>query len=649
MTTVSYPGVYMEEVSSGVRPIQAASTSTCAFIGVADQGEIGVAHRVFSFTEFTSRYGGFRDDGFLAHGVYQFFNNGGSQAYIVRVARDAETASITLADRAAAPMDTMTVSAAAAGAHGNHIQIRVTDSAVDPENAFGLDVYRFAPSDDAPVLLESFADLSMNPAAPRYAATVVNTGSLQIRVGDPAVTNTNVIAGFAEGTGVPDTGDPLLGDSHRRLRISMHGDGLQEIDLTTALAAADLTDPDVIRAALEGAIQALVPLHASTPATAYSGATVSVTTDADGHHFRITSGTAALDSSVDVQAPTDLTANAAGPLGFGGGMLLVRGASQLRPPATAAGAYYLLGDAPLVAPITSVTAGSDGVTPQDVDYIAAFNSLDTVRDVSLLAVPGVGSEAVADAGMNYCQNRPLSDIFFIADMAAQDDLLGEAEAWRDAIAGPNSYGAVYFPWVRTLDPTGGSEPILVPPSGFVAGIYARTDNRRGVWASPAGLEANVAGAVGLATELTDAQHGLLNVHPKSVSVIRRFPASGIVLWGARTLSSDPEWRYISPRRMAIMLRVSIFNGIQWAVFQPNDEPLWAQLRLNLNAFMSTLFRQGAFQGSTPSEAFFVKVDSETTTQADIDNGVVNVLVGFAPLKPAEFVVVKISQQAGQSG
>lgn len=649
MTTVNYPGVYMEEVSSGVRPIQGASTSTCAFIGKAEEGEVGVAHRIFSFTEFTTLYGGFREDGFLAHSVYQFFNNGGSQAYIVRISRGGDTASITLQDRAAAPMETLTVSAATPGEHGNHLQIRVTDSTTDPENSFDLAVYRFAPSDEVPVLLQTFPDLTMDPGSLRHAATVVNAASTRIRLGDPQTPNTNLIAGFAEGTPTPATAEPLLGDSHRRLRVGLHGDGLQEIDLTDALTGADLTGPDVIRAALQGAIRALVPLRASTPPAAYSAAKVTVRTDGDRHHFRITSGQAAANSRVEVLAPTDLTANAAGPLGFGGGMTMVGGASQLRPPANPGGTFYLIGDAPVIAPITKVKAGTDGGTLQDGDYIAGFTALDTIRDVSLLTVPGVGSEAVADAGMNYCRNRPLSDIFFIADMAAQDDSLGEAEAWRDTIAGPNSYGAVYFPWVRMLDPAGGPEPILVPPSGFVAGIYARTDARRGVWSSPAGLAANVAGAIGLATELTDFQHGLLNVHPKSVSVIRRFPASGTVLWGARTMSSDPEWKYISPRRMAIFLRVSIFNGIQWAVFQPNDEPLWAQLRLNLNAFMTTLFRQGAFQGSTPSEAFFVKVDSETTTQTDIDNGVVNVLIGFAAMKPAEFIVVKISQQAGQSG
>ena len=186
----------------------------------------------------------------------------------------------------------------------------------------------------------------------------------------------------------------------------------------------------------------------------------------------------------------------------------------------------------------------------------------------------------------------------------------------------------------------------MPPSGYMAGLYARIDASRGVWKAPAGTEASLNGVVGLAVELNDVQHG--NLNPMGVNVIRRFPAAGVVAFGARTISSDPEWKYVPVRRTAIMLRVSIYNGIQWAVFEPNDEPLWSQLRLNIGSFMMTLFRQGAFQGSTPSQAFFVKCDAETTTQADIDLGIVNILVGFAPLKPAEFVVVKISQKAGQA-
>jgi phage tail sheath protein FI len=198
-----------------------------------------------------------------------------------------------------------------------------------------------------------------------------------------------------------------------------------------------------------------------------------------------------------------------------------------------------------------------------------------------------------------------------------------------------------------LDPTGQSaSPILVPPSGYVAGLFAKTDAQRGVWKAPAGTAVALGGAVGLAVNFTDVQQG--NLNPLNINVLRQFAAAGTVLWGARTITSDAEWQYIPVRRTAIMLRVSIYNGIQWAVFEPNDEPLWSQLRLNIGSFMMTLFRQGAFQGSTPSKAFFIKCDAETTTQADIDLGIVNILVGFAPLKPAEFIVVKISQKAGQA-
>jgi phage tail sheath protein FI len=248
-----------------------------------------------------------------------------------------------------------------------------------------------------------------------------------------------------------------------------------------------------------------------------------------------------------------------------------------------------------------------------------------------------------DLGMEYCQNRSLQDVFFIGEMAMDDDTPTEAENFRKSLVSPNSYGALYFPWIRASDPSGkSSEPILLPPSGYLAGLYARIDGRRGVWKAPAGTEATVSGAVGLAVDLTDIQQG--NLNRINVNVIRRFPASGIVSWGARTITSDPEYKYVPVRRMAIFLRVSIYNGIQWAVFEPNDEGLWASLRLNIGAFMMNLFRQGAFQGSTPSKAFFVKCDSETNIQAGIDSGIVNVLVGFAPLKPAEFVVVKISQK-----
>jgi hypothetical protein len=253
------------------------------------------------------------------------------------------------------------------------------------------------------------------------------------------------------------------------------------------------------------------------------------------------------------------------------------------------------------------------------------------------------------AGMNYCANRSLKDCFFIGDMGQDDDTVPEAQAFVSGISPKNSYGAVYVPWLLILDPSGNSpEPIAVPPSGFVAGMYAQTDAKRGVWKAPAGTSAAVAGATGLTVNYTDVQQGNLNPDPRNINVIRRFAASGRVIWGARTITSDAEWRYVPVRRTAILLRVSIYRGIQWAVFEPNDEELWSQLRLNINSFMMTLYRRSAFQGSTPDQAFFVKCDGETTTQDDIDQGIVNIQVGFAPLKPAEFVIVQISQKAGQS-
>ena len=186
------------------------------------------------------------------------------------------------------------------------------------------------------------------------------------------------------------------------------------------------------------------------------------------------------------------------------------------------------------------------------------------------------------------------------------------------------------------------------PSGTIAGIYARTDVTRGVWKAPAGTEATLAGVQALEYRLIDGENGVLN--PLAINCLRSFPVYGNIVWGARTtLGADQlgsEWKYVPIRRLALFLEESLFRGTKWVVFEPNDEPLWAKIRLNVGAFMTSLFRQGAFQGTNPKDAFFVKCDGETTTQDDRNKGIVNILVGFAPLKPAEFVVISIQQIAG---
>ena len=212
-------------------------------------------------------------------------------------------------------------------------------------------------------------------------------------------------------------------------------------------------------------------------------------------------------------------------------------------------------------------------------------------------------------------------------------------------------GAAYFPRLKLPDPLNGYQMRTFAPCGVVAGLYSRTDVARGVWKAPAGTEARLIDVQGAAYLLTDSENGVLN--PLGLNCFRTFPVFGTVSWGARglwpALSRRPasEWKYIPVAPWRSFLEESLYRGLKWVVFEPNDESLWSQIRLNVGAFMHNLFRQGAFQGKTPRDAYFVKCDKETTTQNDINLGIVNIVVGFAPLKPAEFVIIKIQQMAGQ--
>jgi phage tail sheath protein FI len=210
---------------------------------------------------------------------------------------------------------------------------------------------------------------------------------------------------------------------------------------------------------------------------------------------------------------------------------------------------------------------------------------------------------------------------------------------------------VYFPSIIAPDPKDDNNLRPFVPCGALAGVMARTDSERGVWKSPAGIEATLFGVPDLKVNLTNDENGALN--QLGVNCLRVMPPAGIVVWGARTMRGPDrladQWKYLAVRRTALYIEESLYRGTQWVVFEPNDEPLWAQIRLNVGAFMHNLFRQGAFQGTSPKEAYFVKCDKETTTQYDIDRGVVNIIVGFAPLKPAEFVILQIQQITRSSG
>lgn len=270
---------------------------------------------------------------------------------------------------------------------------------------------------------------------------------------------------------------------------------------------------------------------------------------------------------------------------------------------------------------------------------------------NMLCVPGYGVATNLGKLEKLCRDRRAL-LIVDSDKGQSPESGAMTGAPDSSLTGADGInGSFYYPWLLAPDPKQEGRIRPFPPCGAVAGVYARTDATRGVWKAPAGTDASLSGVSGVTKPMTDAENGVLN--PLAVNCIRSFPVYGTVIWGARTLRGNDEigdeWKYIPVRRTALFIEESLFRGLKWVVFEPNDEPLWAQIRLNTGSFMHDLFRQGAFQGSTPKDAYFVKCDKDTTTQSDINRGIVNIVVGFAPLKPAEFVVIKLQQMAGQLG
>jgi phage tail sheath protein FI len=302
-----------------------------------------------------------------------------------------------------------------------------------------------------------------------------------------------------------------------------------------------------------------------------------------------------------------------------------------------------------------------GDLPGDPDLKTGIYALDGADLFNLLVIPpdsqnGDVSPTVYGAALDYCVTRRA---MLIVDSpsgwssnpvtAANDALKGFQSADFQPLHGSgNRNGALFFLRVRKADPLSGGQVNTYPASGIIAGVMARTDVSRGVWKAPAGIDAQLNGTVGLDVTLTNEENGRLN--PFGINCLRTFPTFGTVVWGSRTLAGADQladdYKYVPVRRLALFLEESLYRGTQWVVFEPNDEPLWSQIRLNVGAFMHNLFVKGAFQGQTPADAYFVKCDKNTNPQNTIDLGIVNIVVGFAPLKPAEFVIIQIQQIAG---
>lgn len=525
---LTYPGVYVEEIPSGVRTITGVATSIAAFAGWAAKGPVDSAGLVLSWSDYVRMYGGLDTRSLLGYSVSQFFANGGQRAYIVRLARtvaDPDDATKKAAATGTVAVDNLTLYAQSPGKWSADYAVATKPSSSDASR-FQLAVVKVAfdkVTDDgkvvAPLLVvESFENLSTDPNDKRYVYSVIQSES-------------EYVTGFKDKDTPPTppteapTGKPVPPIGTVRTDVALLKDGDDGAPLDPVM------EPDAF----------------------------------------------------------DLALNA---------------------------------------------GGAD----------SGIHVLDRVDLFNLLCVPGETSEATIQLLQKFCHDRRA---FLIADCA--NVKFAKQKPGPGNITGNDATNAAfYFPWLIAPDPLAQNRPREFPPCGYMAGIYARTDTQRGVWKAPAGSEASLTGVIDTVVRLTDDENGVLN--PLAVNCIRSFPTYGIVAWGARTLQGNDErgseWKYVPVRRTALFIEETLFRATKWVVFEPNDEPLWASIRLNIGAFMHDLFRQGAFQGSTPKDAYFVKCDKETTTQSDINKGIVNIVVGFAPLKPAEFVVIQLQQIAG---
>ncbi|MES4909041.1 MULTISPECIES: phage tail sheath subtilisin-like domain-containing protein [unclassified Streptomyces] len=515
------PGVYVEEVESGSRPIEGVGTSVAAFMGFAQKGPFNEPTLVTNWTQFTSVFGDFVEGTYLASSVYGFFANGGGICYVVRI--------------------------------GGAGQTDAADTAGQGEAGAG-----------APKEIGAGPTAQLGPYTVRALPGV--TGQITVEVADP------------EGEDPPQ-------------------------DVFTVVVKRD------------GTVVETYP---------------NVTTKRSKEN--VATQVRARSRLIGLEEPG-------------------KGAAPARPEAQAVTLVVGPGTGPGAAVPDALSADS---YVGDPDQRTGFGGLEAVEEITMVAAPDLMSayqRGLLDLESVISVQRGL-----ITHCEAMGDRIAildpppglsprQIKTWREETTGfASKYATMYYPWIKVFDPAAGRDA-FVPPSGHVAGVWARNDDSRGVHKAPANEV--LRGAVALQTQITKGEHDLLN--PIGLNCIRAFPGRGIRVWGARTLADDPAWRYLNVRRLFNYLEESILAGTQWVVFEPNDDALWARVRRTISAFLVNEWRKGALFGVTPDEAFYVKCDRETNPPESIDAGQVICEVGVAPVKPAEFVVFRLAQLSAGTG
>ncbi len=644
----TYPGVYVEEIPSGVRTIVGVSTSVTAFVGYFVRGPMDEAVQLFNYGDFERIYGDLHRESEASYAVKQFFLNGGAEAWVIRTAKGSTAISAAIKlEEPSGGAAVLLAKAANEGLWGNNVRIDVDYSTTDPTKTFNLSVteYSNVGGKRQTVATETFRNLIIDKDEPNDVLKVVNDGSKLIELeldGTPLPTQRPAQTG-------------TLSDQFTRQEAA---------DLFSGGGALIATDTMAV--SIDGTVYppgvTLGTLPAS-PTLAWLASTLQseirkLHKDLEKVSVSVLGGEATR-VFLSVKSGTSDDSHV---LSFAGSMAVKLGLDDVNNHNVQK--YELGGDAKAFQALPNGAAqkGNDGQLSDATAIIGSKNAktgLFALEDVDIFNIlsipitsqlPDTEAASVSTKAIEYCEDRRA---FYILDVPQNDkirDEVPEIKTWLDQNSGlRHKNAALYYPRAKIADPLNDYRMRLVSPSGTIAGLYARIDAERGVWKAPAGTDADLRGVQELEYLLTDAENGTLN--PLAINCLRNLPVYGKICWGARTLDGSDqqasEWKYIPVRRVALFLEETLYRNLKWVVFEPNDEPLWAQIRLNVGAFMHSLYRQGAFQGTKPKDAYFVKCDAETTTQTDINLGIVNILVGFAPLKPAEFVIIKIQQMAGQ--